>query len=255
MGVKPHVIMFLDILGYKNTLASAKDENDYLEKVHSMMSLLSKYIDDYAHGVDERAEHNINLSRFKSLIFSDNILFFAPYESEVDKLNLANNLIYGLCQFLFQYTKSGIFFRGGVTAGQLFYDEDLHFVFGSGLIRAYELENNIAVYPRIIIDTPLKPSPILIGWAQDRDGIWYTDYLSLGYSLLCDNRWKEPPMPHENFLSCTSNHREAICLALEKYKANDRIYSKYEWLASYHNRFCKHLGLLDLIIDMDRRLN
>lgn len=75
MGVKPHVIMFLDILGYKNTLASAKDENDYLEKVHSMMSLLSKYIDNYAHGVDERAEYNINLSRFKSLIFSDNILF------------------------------------------------------------------------------------------------------------------------------------------------------------------------------------
>ena len=123
MGVKPHVIMFLDILGYKNMIASASDENDYLGSVHTLMSLLSKYIEMYTQGIDEKTDCRLNLSRFKSMIFSDNILFFAPYDSEIDMLNLANNLIYGLSQFLFQYTKSNIFFRGAITAGQLFYDE------------------------------------------------------------------------------------------------------------------------------------
>ena len=51
MGVKPHVIMFLDVLGYKNSVATAKDENDYLGKVHTLMSLLSKYIEEYTHGI------------------------------------------------------------------------------------------------------------------------------------------------------------------------------------------------------------
>ena len=253
MGVKPHVIMFLDILGYKNMITSVTDENDYLGSVHTLMSLLSKYIETYNQGVDEKTKHRLNLSRFKSMIFSDNILFFAPYDSEIDMLNLANNLIYGLSQFLFQYTKSNIFFRGAITAGQLFYDEKLHFVFGTGLVRAYELESNIAIYPRIVIDTCLKPSPILVGWAQDEDGIWYADYLTLGYALLCNPHNGETPIPHDEFLSYIVSHKNGICSALEKYKTNDRVYIKYRWLASYHNRFCRHTELSDLIIDIGRQ--
>lgn len=253
MGVRPYVIMFLDILGYKNMIASLKNENEYLGRVHTLMSLLSKYIETYTQEVDEKTECRLNLSRFKSMIFSDNILFFAPYDSEIDMLNLANNLVYGLSQFLFQYTKSNIFFRGAITAGQLFYDEKLHFVFGTGLIRAYELESNVAIYPRIVIDACLKPSPILAGWAQDQDGIWYADYLTLGHALLCDNHDGEPPMSHEVFLSHIDSHRDAICSALEKYKTNDRVYQKYGWLASYFNRFCRGIGLSDLIIDIERR--
>ncbi len=99
MGVKPHVIMFLDILGYKNMIASTRDENEYLDSVHTLMSLLSNYIETYTQGVDKKTENRLNLSRFKSMIFSDNILFFAPYDSETDMLNLANNLVYGLSQF------------------------------------------------------------------------------------------------------------------------------------------------------------
>ncbi len=253
MGVKPHVILFLDILGYKNMIASATNENDYLDSVHSLMTLLSKYIETYTQEVDKKSEHPLNLSRFKSMIFSDNILFFAPYDSEIDMLNLANNLVYGLSQFLFQYTKSKIFFRGAITAGQLFYDEKLHFVFGTGLIRAYELESNVAIYPRIVIDTCLKPSPILVGWAQDVDGIWYADYLTLGHALLCDDHGEGPLMSQEVFLSHIGDHKDAICFALEKYKTNDRIYQKYGWLASYFNRFCRGVGLPDLIIDIERR--
>lgn len=253
MGVKPHVILYLDILGYKNILASGTNEDEYLYGVHTLMSMLSNYIKSYTHSVDERDEYHLNLSRFKSMIFSDNILFFAPYDSEIDMLNLANNLIYGLSQFLLQYKKSNVFFRGAITAGPLFYDEALHFVFGTGLVRAYELESSVAIYPRIVIDTCLKPSPILVGWALDEDGIWYVDYLALGHAILCDSQNKEPLMPHNLFLSCMESHRKAICSALEKYKIIDRVYSKYGWLASYFNRFCKHMGLSNLIIDIERR--
>ena len=116
-----------------------------------------------------------------------------------------------------------------------------------------ELESNIAIYPRIVIDTCLKPSPILVGWAQDEDGIWYADYLTLGYTLLCNPHNGETPIPHDEFLSYIVSHKNGICSALEKYKTNDRVYIKYRWLASYHNRFCRHTELSDLIIDIGRQ--
>ena len=253
MEVQPHVILFLDILGYKNILTngySKKSENEYLQTIHGLMASLSKYIEQRHQQLDEQNNWKLNLSRFKYLIFSDNILFFAPYQSELDMMNLYSNLIYGLSQFLFQYPKEDIFFRGAITKGPLYYDENLHFVFGSGLIRAYELESNTAIYPRIIIDNRLSPSPILVGWAQDSDDNWYIDYLALGYSLLC-NRNSEaepPPMSQNRARSCMEEQKKAICLALERYKSEEKVFKKYKWLANYHNNFCKIMKWNDLTV-------
>lgn len=48
MQVTPHIILFMDILGYSETItdsASSKDENYYLEEVHYIMSSLSEFIE------------------------------------------------------------------------------------------------------------------------------------------------------------------------------------------------------------------
>lgn len=139
MEVKNHIVLFLDILGCSNIVTSCKDsqdENYYLDKIHGLMSSLSNYIEEWNLNID-RQGNTLNLSRFKSLLFSDNILFFAPYEDETDMSNLYMNLLYGLSAFLVQYAKEDLFFRGGIAKGNLFYDEKLHFVFGSGLVKAY----------------------------------------------------------------------------------------------------------------------
>ena len=252
MEVKPHVILFLDILGYKNLImnASQKSENDYLKEVHGLMSTLSNFIKRRNQQIDTSNGSVLKMSRFKSLIFSDNILFFAPYTSETDMLNLSGNLIYGLCEFLFQYPKSELFFRGAITAGPLYYDKKLHFVFGSGLIRAHELENNIAKYPRVIIDDCLKPTPISVGWVQDAEEKWYIDYLTLAYVWLCDDRNGVPSMKKEKALFHLREHKESIQSALLKYQENEEVYPKYKWLAEYHNRFCHDSKLEELTIQV-----
>lgn len=241
---------FLDILGYSNLLTNCVDlhtENAYLEKIHGLMSHLSKYIEARNSAIDQQG-NSLNLSRFKSLLFSDNILFFAPYDDETDLNNLYMNLLYGLSAFLQQYTKGDIFFRGGISKGNLFYDEKLHFVFGSGLVKAASLEKR-ANYPRIAIDEELNPSPILVGITQDEDKMWYLDYLSLGYSLM--NSPGSPQQYHEHFLSCLGEQQFAITNALHKNKDNDYILKKYQWLAKYHNDFCKRNNLTDLLIEFD----
>lgn len=250
MEVKNHIILFLDILGYKNLIHNCHNiniENLYLHKIHDLMANLSSYIEKRNTDVDEKnGKYNLRLSRFKSLIFSDNILFFAPYENEVDMYNLYMNLLYGLSEFFVQYTKEDIFFRGAITKGNLYYDDTLHFVFGSGLVRAYELESEIAVYPRVIIDNSLNPSSILVGLAQDKEQKWYFDYLLLGYSLICD--YRKDGEHCEYFLTCLKEQSDAISKALKKYHDNERIFVKYQWLADYHNDFCNKQGFTEMLV-------
>ena len=251
MEVRNHIVLFLDILGYSSLITSCKDshaENRYLDKVHSIMSNLSEYIEKRNVAVDQKSD-NLHLTRFKSLLFSDNILFFAPYEDETDMQNLYMNLLYGLSAFLIQYVKEDIFFRGGITKGNLFYDEKLHFVFGSGLVNAYLLESKVAKYPRIVIDKELKPSPILVGIDKDEEETWYLDYLSLGHSLICYQN--KPKQNYEHFLICLEEQKSAISRAYQKYKENESVLPKYQWLAKYHNEFCERHKLNDYIVEID----
>ncbi len=250
MEVKKHIILFLDILGYSSLITSCKDsqtENCYLDKVHSIMSNLSEYIEKRNTAIDQQ-NNNLHLSRFKSLLFSDNILFFAPYEDETDMQNLYMNLLYGLSVFLIQYVKEDIFFRGGITKGNLFYDEKLHFVFGSGLVKAHYLESKVAKYPRIVIDKELNPSPILVGIDKDEE-TWYLDYLSLGHSLICYQN--KPQHNYEHFLNCLEEQKSAISRAYQKYNENENVFLKYQWLAKYHNEFCLKYKFNDYIIEID----
>ena len=251
MEVRNHIVLFLDILGYSSLITSCKDghaENRYLDNVHSIMSNLSEYIEKRNVAVDQKSD-NLHLTRFKSLLFSDNILFFAPYEDETDMQNLYMNLLYGLSAFLIQYVKEDIFFRGGITKGNLFYDEKLHFVFGSGLVNAYLLESKVAKYPRIVIDKELKPSPILVGIDKDEEETWYLDYLSLGHSLICYQN--KPKQNYEHFLICLEEQKSAISRAYQKYKENESVLPKYQWLAKYHNEFCERHKLNDYIVEID----
>ena len=249
MEVKNHIVLFLDILGYSNLLEECKDnqeENYYLDKIYGIMATLSKYIEQRHEAIDQDND-KLHLTRFKSLVFSDNILFFAPYDNEVDMENLYMNLLYGISEFLVQYTKENIFFRGGITKGNLYYDEKLHFVFGSGLVKAHYLENKIAKYPRIVIDNDLNPSPILVGIDRDEEDVWYLDYLSLEYCLLCGEG--KPKQNHEYFVSCLVEQKNAISRAYQKYKENNQIIPKYEWLKKYHNNFCNKLRFDNCIVE------
>lgn len=251
MEVQNHIVLFLDILGYSNIISNCKDkqmENYYLDKIHSIMSNLSRFIEKRHIYIDQQND-SLHLSRFRSLLFSDNILFFAPYKNEIDKDNLYMNLLYGLSEFLVRYTKEDIFFRGGITAGNLYYDENLHFVFGSGLVKAYTLESSVAKYPRIVIDNELKPSPILWGITQENE-IYYLDYLSLGHSLIRDSGIPEHTQM-EYFSSCLKEQKNAISKAYQKYLKNERVFPKYQWLAKYHNDYCKRNGFNQFIIEVD----
>lgn len=68
--------------------------------------------------------------------------------------------------------------RGGIVIGELYIDDV--FTIGQALVDAYYMEDKLAIYPRVIIDSSL--SPIIQSNAHtliDTDGLRYIDFLSM----------------------------------------------------------------------------
>lgn len=251
MEVTNHIILFLDVMGYKSHIKSfgfdIEMQNQYLAKVHTLMKDLSRFITCRNEYVDKNLDsyNCLKLTRFKWITFSDNIMFFAPYNYDVDAYNLTYNLLYGLSEFFMQYEWDDIFLRGGLTKGQLYFDNDLHFVFGSGLVKAYELEGE-AFAPRIKLDYSLNSSPIIVGVEQDSNGDWYFDYLKLFYARFYHGKNEEQ---QRYFFQCLQSHKKNIIKAIKKFGDIKELLQKYEWLKKYHNDFCYRFKFDNYMID------
>ena len=144
---------------------------------------------------------------------------------------------------MIQYNEDDLFCRGAVTKGSLYYDEHFHFVFGSGLAKAYEMESEFANYPRIILDDALKPPSYSVGIERDNTNTLYLDYLKMGYELF------KTVSQEDGFKLYITKQQTKIKKALQKYKNSPKVMTKYYWLRNYSDDFCVHNGFENLIIE------
>lgn len=141
-----YCVAYLDLLG--TTKKIVEDEND------KYLNIIDKAI-EYAIDINKKITKSSFIEQYQGKIktkaFSDNIIMAIPIKSENEKLSvitavmeiaviLQSKLILE-CEWLS---------RGAITIGDLYIDEN--FVWGNALVRAYDFESNLAVYPRVIID-------------------------------------------------------------------------------------------------------
>lgn len=134
------VIAFLDILGAKKIINQDADES--LNLVYkSYTGAIAQY----------KQRTNTHFSIPKINIFSDNIS--VSFDIGEDCANIMECIfsVIMFCGILtVQFWSNGLLIRGGITVGYCFSDDLM--VWGKALVRAYEIESTIAIYPRIIID-------------------------------------------------------------------------------------------------------
>jgi hypothetical protein len=145
--------------------------------------------------------------------------------------------------------------RGGVCLKNM----NRHgYLFGPGLVRAYELAEKLSVFPRIIIDADLtsliKSTPIpwnqLLG--QGEDGQYFVDYLNITLKSSKDQA---------NVIKNAAEHKKCVLRKLKTHKKDERIRQKLVWLALYHNRTINdwietmHSAKKELIASMRKDLN
>lgn len=146
----------------------------------------------------------------------------------------------------------GILLRGGMTIGPVYIGSNGKGpIFGDGMVRAYEIEEEEAVYPRIVIDEEALAAYLsdetlwrdgafdtyearmvrpFIGVADD--GSYFVDYLrSAG-----PGEFDSGLAGHFEFLK---RHRKLILDNLAT--ADAKAKRKLVWLANYHDRFVEEL--------------
>ncbi len=184
---KEHYVAFLDILGFKELLKENSCDSVFSifstlrENTHSQMTLNGAKIEAYEY--------------IKHTILSDSIVVYI--ESDIDD---AFSTLIDVCkklQMALASRETPILIRGGIAKGNLFWDEGI--IYGSGLVKAYLMESNLAKYPRIVFSgetledgrknakyTFPELEGILKKYKTDDDRLNYVDYLDICYYNLSD---------------------------------------------------------------------
>lgn len=213
-----YVVAYLDILGATNRIKDSTGQNDSLNLIHNL----------YKHIMD-LANPDTGIKKYEGIqfkIFSDNIIIAKELTSgaDVDSVLILLNCVSNfLCSSVGDSV--GWLVRGGITIGDLYIDETI--VWGSALVRAYELEDKIAVYPRVIIDNSIAEVLQKARDAQDYirkdiDGLLYLNYMSIWHF--------SAPIVKNAFENMKAEARRADGTF------PDKIYQKLHWHMEYINQ-------------------
>ena len=228
------VVAFLDILGFEKLVDKHISDSDFLGRLDLALKFAKKvFIGRYV------------LNRnFTARMFSDCICASCPVTKGVDILNF----VYALEALQLRLANSGIFIQGGVSIG-LHY-ETPQMIFSNGLIHAYRLQKDHAIYPRILLsgeflellDDVLYPNieeKASLDWkgvsqsrefhfSQGNDERFFLNYLTtVLYMKLVSPK---------HVLPFAYDHKTAI----QNWAAQGRTEKesdKHDWVIEYHNKF------------------
>lgn len=179
LTTEEYMVAFIDVLGASKKIKT--DSIGSLNTVHRVYERALKLYNEQplferhtTFGEDDTVE------QIKIKIFSDNIVLYTKVNDDLRGCFI--HLVYLAAFMQAIFLNEGLLVRGGIAKGD-FYGDDI-MIWGNALVTAYEIENNIAVYPRIVVQ-----SGIINGVEEefakefeclsvDEDGCYYVDYLS-----------------------------------------------------------------------------
>lgn len=129
-----YYVGFLDILGFKKIVCE-KEQQDILDIFEQIQHIINNL------------KRKFDIIPIFYRIMSDSIVVACD-----DSIPPALAVVLYCCARIQELLLTkGILLRGGVSHGEFYYNETI--MFGKGLVSAYELENNLSKYPRIVVDT------------------------------------------------------------------------------------------------------
>lgn len=222
---KTYAIAYLDLLGTTSKIVNDED-GLYLFRIRAIYNMAVQFTGNEKPLVS-------NYSRIETKIFSDNIVMAIPLDSDHDIEGIICLLKFVAIFQHYAAIQSNWLIRGGVTIGELFIDKLL--VWGSGLVRAYKLEDSIAIFPRIVIDRNVLE---IIGsdsffFCQDIDGQFFLNFLNF-----MDYRDSEN---NDNFIETIQKSFVGLLSEIKKPNGgyDERSYQKLQWYKNYINLWSK----------------
>lgn len=240
------LVTYLDILGFKDLIATRK-----AGEISRILRIFKEAVepDTYKTRFKESA---VGIPADEYVNFSDLSLIVRPLDGGgvhppgSQLFDLLLHIVRAQARLVID---EGILIRGAVTVGKAVKSSGQ--VFGPAVVRAYELERNVAKYPRIIIDESvfevLKGVPgawyndertdtshLRLLTRRDADRRRFVDYLRVVQSELNDPAY---------YPDCLARHDEVIRNGLQHCRRNLCIWRKHRWLKRYHESTIDRLNL------------
>jgi hypothetical protein len=233
------IVTFIDVLGFREIV-----KNRTADEIGAILNQLAR-LSSTGLGDDEDTDGGpVPPGLAASFSFSDCIVRACPIDTEHQTGAIFHEL-YQLALTQAELALKGVFLRGGITVGDLYFSGRT--LFGPAMVRAYDLESKFAIYPRIVLD-PLAweaylREPAMWGDAHDLsddreyvdmllrkgdDQVLFIDYLT---NIVTD---------HDE--DVFTRHREEIIKAASNVMGFSEAKQKYYWLSGYHNQVVREVG-------------
>ncbi|MFA5453348.1 MAG: hypothetical protein WC248_07225 [Candidatus Methanomethylophilaceae archaeon] len=235
-------IAYLDLLGTKDKIG---DPQSLAAISYIYRDVLEK----------SKAIHLDDNSRLNVKIFSDNILISIEvnpdYEESLSELDYLLHFVtyFQLCAM----TYAAWLLRGCITMGELYVDTtDNVFVWGKGLVHAYELESKKAIYPRVIIDRQNTE-------LSSRLAALYIKYPSSAINIVIDSdrceflSFEDLPLSKsevERLSGLQDRYASLIDDYVKTQSPDPKIQQKIHWIVNYHNYVCTKKNHPEYIVDV-----
>lgn len=228
--LEDYYLAYFDILGYKSYFENENDPYEFLTVIQSA-------IEDMKKGVN--ITYSLNNVDIGFRAYSDNFLFYIKHQNnELEAIAALSYLISLIQRRLLE--KYSLLIRGGITRGNFYVESD--FIFGKGLIDVYNLENHSAKYPRVILNKQKGMfSPITIqvlensGYiTRDSDDYYFIQYLT---ALGEDDNYSTIRANIKKLVNTNCRYRNTT--DLNKISEKEKLITKYLWLVTRYNDFCK----------------
>ena len=229
------IVTFVDILGFREIVSSRP-----VSDVRRIVRLVQHFARPGGQEARDLSDDEVPWTR--TFAFSDSIIRIRPFDRNFREGALFSEVI-SLVHMQADLADVGVFVRGGLTTGNVFFEDNA--IFGPAFVRAYDLESQFANVPRVVVDPlvfeELRSNPELRAEHHDLedeihylrhllsrsdDGIWFVDYLR------AIQRELDEPDYYPTFLE---HHRDFIIRNSAAVSGHSRALQKYLWLANYHN--------------------
>lgn len=224
-------IAVLDLLGFKCAL------NKY--DCETIAQFFDEVNNEYVVSFDKTKQPIADIKDIHIKVMSDTVCIYV----EASIKNALTALI-ATCDYLqirMLRLEHPVLLRGAIVRGELYHYRDV--MFGNGFVKAYKMQEEEAVYPRIIIDDEALKGYIPYDESGKKyldgnlivdymDGKYVSDYLFVFYGLNHEKEsWK--------------NFAKFVCTKIEC-EHNERIRDKYMYLKNQFQRVSsKYLNYLE----------
>ena len=244
------IVTFVDILGFREMI-----DGSHPAEVHHALSRLVRATEPLELK-DKREMQLIHDTGMTNPTFSQSVsdailrVTIVEREKQAGHGSVRNDALFFELHELMgsqvDLVQQDTFVRGGVTIGDVCIDRsERTSIFGPGMIRAYEIESQEAVFPRLVVDDRLldqytkgnlmlsQDGPDEEATAEIRslvrtgeDGVVFVDYVRGAHQ--CFGTFSD-------YLDFLHMHGDKVLRNIKTYSERPRVRRKYVWLARYHN--------------------